>query len=210
MRNSWMAGPAITARAAVALFSLIASSQSTPRAQDNAWPGKKRLLAIADPQEWYSSSGYHHGSASHTLATIERLGRETGDWITIIRTDMRLLTKERPEGHNVRILSDFDAIFYMGEVLGILAASRRPTYFPLFAMERVLLRDTPEMAGISCCGPEYAQMIGGNLVGEFPSANMPIIVEDSHFPGMDGSPQNLSSKISTPSSGQTTHVTWIT
>src|SRR5215471_17217176 len=78
--------------------------RSSVRPPDDPWPGMKKLLAIADPQEWYSSSGYHHDSASHTLATVERLGRESGAWVTIIRTDMRLLTKESIAGFNVRNL----------------------------------------------------------------------------------------------------------
>ena len=90
-------------------------------AQDNgSSPGRptirgqarKRILAIADPQEWYASPGYHHDSASHTLATIERLGRESGAWITVIRTDMHLLTKQpdrrlqrkKPEPLRCRVL----------------------------------------------------------------------------------------------------------
>ncbi len=76
---------------------------------------RRSSLLIADPQEWYSSAGYHHDSASHTLATVERLGRETGLWTTIIRTDMHLLTKEEILGANVRTLNHFDAVFYMGE-----------------------------------------------------------------------------------------------
>src|SRR5581483_1053755 len=67
----------------------LAHDSAAPRPPDDPWPGKKKVLAIADPEEWYSSAGYHHDSAYHTLATVERLGRESGAWITIIRTDMR-------------------------------------------------------------------------------------------------------------------------
>ena len=94
---------------------LLAQDAAPARPPDDPWPGKKRILAIADPQEWYASPGYHHDSASHTLATIERLGRESGAWITVIRTDMHLLTKQPIAGYNVRNLNNFDAVFYMGE-----------------------------------------------------------------------------------------------
>ena len=73
---------------------LLAQDNAPSRPPDDPWPGKKRILAIADPQEWYASPGYHHDSASHTLATVERLGRESGAWITVVRTDMHLLTKQ--------------------------------------------------------------------------------------------------------------------
>jgi uncharacterized protein len=39
--------------------------------------------------------------------------------------------------------------------------------------------------------PEYAEMIGGNLVGEFPSADMHIVVEDPNFPGVQGFPREF-------------------
>ena len=59
---------------------LLAQDDAPSRPPDDPWPGKKRLLAIADPEEWYASPGYHHDSASHTLSTVERLGRESGAW----------------------------------------------------------------------------------------------------------------------------------
>jgi len=84
--------------------------------QPDAWAGKKKLLVIADPVEWYGASTYHHQAASHAMAVVERLGRESGAYVSMIRTDMRLLTKGATgEGANVRNLNYFDAIFYMSE-----------------------------------------------------------------------------------------------
>src|SRR6202161_866642 len=87
-----------------------------PRFVEDTWPGKKKLLAIADADVWYNRqrNSYHHDASSHTLATIERLGRESGDWITVIRTDFKLLTKDINSGRNARTLNDFDAVFIMG------------------------------------------------------------------------------------------------
>jgi len=42
---------------------LLAQDAAPARPPDDPWPGKKRILAIADPQEWYASPGYHHDSA---------------------------------------------------------------------------------------------------------------------------------------------------
>jgi hypothetical protein len=48
------------------------------------------------------------------MATIERLGRESGLWATVIRTDTEPLTKKKLE-YNARNLNDFDAVlFYTG------------------------------------------------------------------------------------------------
>ena len=37
----------------------------------------------------------------------------------------------------------------------------------------------------------YKYRIGGNLIGEFPSADMHIIVEDPKFPGVQGFPRRF-------------------
>src|SRR5690242_4206762 len=66
------------------------------------WPGKKKVLALADMQ-----SGFHHDSVSHALATIEQIGRQSGTYVTIIATDSQLVTKgqitgkDRYEGRGV-------------------------------------------------------------------------------------------------------------
>src|SRR5262249_903087 len=82
--------------------------------------GQKRLLPIGDVR-----TGYQHESVSHALATIERLGYESGAYVTYIRTDSQLITKSKIERHDPRTpnlsadvkarnLNDFDAIFFMG------------------------------------------------------------------------------------------------
>ena len=65
---------ALLASATLPVNARQAASQTEPA----SWLGKKKLLAIADPQEWYGHVNYHHDSASHTLATVEKLGRESG------------------------------------------------------------------------------------------------------------------------------------
>ena len=49
---------------------------------------RKRVLAWADVR-----NGYQHDSISHAVATIERLGHESGAYDTFIRTDSQLITK---------------------------------------------------------------------------------------------------------------------
>src|SRR5580704_10071071 len=93
-------------RIAFALFLLLplTSLPQTP-------PGRKRVLAWGD-----TTTGYQHDSVSHALATIERLGRESGAFDTYIRTDSQLITKQPiPEpARNTRNLNYFDAIFFIG------------------------------------------------------------------------------------------------
>src|ERR1700754_5021671 len=69
---------------------------------------KKQLLIIGEEK------GYRHEAVSHAMATIERLGRESGLWTTTIRTDTEVLTKKKIE-YNAKSLNDFDAVmFYTG------------------------------------------------------------------------------------------------
>src|SRR6266699_659894 len=73
--------------------------------------GRKKLLAWGD-----TLTAYQHDSVSHALATMERLGRESGAFDTYIRTDSQLITKQPITGgaRNTRNLDYFDAIFYYG------------------------------------------------------------------------------------------------
>src|SRR5476649_2467172 len=72
----------------------------------NSAPGsapRKNLLVIGEEKV------YRHEAVPHAMATIERLGRETGLWNTVIRTDTEPLTKKKLE-YNARNLNDFDAV----------------------------------------------------------------------------------------------------
>src|SRR5580704_6588845 len=62
---------------------------------------KKHLLVLGEEK------GYRHEAVSHAIATIERLGRETGLWATTIRTDTEALTKKKLE-YNAKNLNDFE------------------------------------------------------------------------------------------------------
>ena len=74
-------------------------------------PARKRLLVIGEEK------GYRHEAVTHAMVTIERLGRETGGWDTVIRTDTEALTKAKLE-YNAKTLNDFDAVlFYTGGTL---------------------------------------------------------------------------------------------
>ena len=66
----------------------LSSAPIQPSPAQDSFPNKKKVLAIGDVH-----TGYQHDSVSHALATIERLGRQSGDFITYIRTDTQLITK---------------------------------------------------------------------------------------------------------------------
>jgi len=141
-------------------------------------PPRKQLLAIGEEK------GYRHESVTHALATIERIGRETGLWDTTIRTDTEPLTKKKLE-YNAKNLNNFDAVlFYTGGDLEM--DDQQKEDFISFIHD-----DGKGFIGIHSAAitfthwPEYGDMIGG-YYDEHPwgTFNAPIIVEDPAFPGM--------------------------
>jgi type 1 glutamine amidotransferase len=162
------------------------------RGQVDPWAGKKRLLVIADPEEWYGVQNYHHQAASHAMATIERIGRESGVYVSMIRTDMRMITKAPIAGTNARNLDYFDAIFYMGEGPWNITDQQKADLLSFVHEDgKGFFAAHAGNGGSLILWPEYAEMIGGNLTAEFTSLEMPIIVEDPKFPGMDAFPREF-------------------
>lgn len=146
---------------------------------------KKHLLVVGEEH------GYRHQSVSHAMATIERLGTETGVWDTVIRTDTEVLTKKKLE-YNAKNLNDFDAVlFFTGGELEMDAQQKAD--FLSFIHD-----DGKGFVGIHSATitftdwPEYGDMIGGYF-DEHPwgTFDAPIIVEDPNFPGMEQWPRSF-------------------
>src|SRR5947207_5630707 len=98
-------------------------------ADPNFWAGKKKLLAVADVE-----TGFHHDSVSHALGTVERMGRESGAFMTMLRTDPQLLTKDQIAGQgprysgrsvNARTLDFYDAVFLLPAGIGSLTDKQK-------------------------------------------------------------------------------------
>lgn len=141
-------------------------------------PVRKKLLVIGEEK------GYRHEAVTHAMVTIERLGRESGDWETVIRTDTEALTKAKLE-YNAKTLNDFDAVlFYTGGTLEM--DDQKKADFVSFVHD-----DGKGFIGIHSAAitftqwPAYGEMIGG-YYDEHPwnTFEAPIVVEDATFPGM--------------------------
>jgi type 1 glutamine amidotransferase len=139
---------------------------------------KKHLLVLGEEK------GYRHESVSHAMATIERLGRESGLWETTIRTDTEVLTKKKLE-YNAKNLSDFDAVlFFTGGELEMSPEQRA-------ALLGFVHDDGKGFIGVHSAAitfaswPEFVDMVGGTF-DEHPwvTFDAPIVVEDQKFPGM--------------------------
>jgi type 1 glutamine amidotransferase len=167
----------------IVVLLLCVASGGKCMAQSATTPPTKHLLIIGEEK------GYRHEAVSHAMATIERLGRETGLWSTTIRTDTEVLTKKKLE-YNAKNLNDFDAVlFYTGGDLEMDAEKRA-------ALLSFVHDDGKGFVGVHSAAitfadwPEFTEMIGG-FFDEHPwgTFDAPILVEDSKFPGMQKWPQ---------------------
>jgi len=163
---------------ALLVLPFLAAAQTTQTS-----PPKKHLLIIGEEK------GYRHEAVSHAMATIERLGRESGLFDTTIRTDTEALTKSKLE-FNAKNLSNFDAVlFYTGGDLELTPAQKAD--FLAFIRD-----DGKGFIGVHSATitftdwPEFGQMIGGYF-DEHPWGifDAPILVEDPSFPGMSQFPR---------------------
>jgi uncharacterized protein len=153
-------------------------------AQTSGTPGK-HLLVVAEEH------GYRHQSISHALATIERLGHETGVWETTIRTDTEVLTKKKLE-YNAKNLNDFDAVLFFTSGELIMDAQQKADLLSFVHDDGRGFIGVHSAAITFTSWPEYGEMVGGYF-DEHPwgTFDAPIIVEDPDFPGMQQWPQTL-------------------
>jgi type 1 glutamine amidotransferase len=152
-------------------------------AQTSAPPAKKHLLVIGEEK------GYRHEAVSHAMATVERLGKDTGLWDTTLRTDTEVLTKKKLE-YNAKNLNDFDAVlFYTGGDLE-MDAQQKADFISFIHDEGKGFIGVHSAAITFGDWPEYVDMIGG-YYDEHPwlTFDAPIIVEDPNFPGMQQWPR---------------------
>ncbi len=160
---------------------------------NGAVPKRMRILAWGD-----TSQGYQHDSVSHALATIERLGYETGTYDTIIKTDSQLITKHPVLGADgkpllyAKNLNDFDAIFFFGVREVTLTAEQKADLLSFVRDDGKALIVAHGGATAFFSWPEFGDMVGGRF-DEHPwgITSAPVIVEDSAFPGMSHLPKTF-------------------
>ncbi|TAK19720.1 MAG: ThuA domain-containing protein [Acidobacteria bacterium] len=181
------AAAAAAASAAVLLLSTVAPNAQAPASPPA--PVKKHVLAWADVRY-----GYQHDSISHAIATIERLGRESGAYDTWIRTDSQPITKTPIEfktgtgiatgeqflAHN---LTFYDAIFFFG-VREIELTPAQKTDLMSF------IKDDGKGFVVAHSGataffswPEFGEMLGGRF-DEHPwgITKATVVLDDPKFP----------------------------
>ena len=151
----------------------------------------RHVLAWADVR-----NGYQHDSISHAVATIERLGRESGAYDTFIRTDSQIITKRGvtfPSGtgiatgeqFNVRDLNYFDAIFFFGVREIELSPDQRADLLSFVRDDGKGFVAAHSAATAFFSWPEFGEMLGGRF-DEHPwgITDGTVVVDDPKFPAM--------------------------
>jgi len=174
-------------------------SPSTPSNPD-PYAGKKKVLAIGDVH-----TGYQHDSVSHALATIERLGRDSGLFVTYIRTDTQLITKGEiygtgkyaapPAGTrrvNARNLNFFDAIFFLGLGEEELSTQQKADLLSFVHDDGKGFVGAHSAIDAFYNWPEYGEMMGAYFDNHpWGVMDAPILVEEPSFPGMRQLPKEF-------------------
>jgi len=152
---------------------------------------RKHVLAWADVR-----NGYQHDSISHALATIEQLGRASGEYDTFIRTDSQPITKHpitfaagtgiaTGEQFQARNLNFFDAIFFFGVREIDLTPEQKADLLSFVKDDGKGFVAAHSAATAFFSWPEFGEMLGGRF-DEHPwgVTDATVVVEDSRFPGM--------------------------
>ena len=167
----------------VLLFLVLALLIAAPAGSQ---PKRKRLLAIGQVK------GYQHDATSTALATMWKLGHDTGLWETFIRTDTELLTKKKFEKMNTKNLDYFDAVFFYTTGELTLDAEQKADLL------KFVREDGKGFIGSHCAidtlyqWPEYGEMIGGYFDRHpWNQFQAPVIVEDRDFPATRHFPRDF-------------------
>jgi hypothetical protein len=152
-------------------------------------PAKKHVLVIGQ------TKGFEHDSVPDAMATIWKLGHDTGLWETYIRTDTELLTKGKV-GPNGKNLNYFDALVFASTTGELDMSDQQKKDMMSFIHD-----DGKGFVGIHAAldtnykWPEYGEMIGG-WFDQHPwlTFNAPIINEQPDFPAVRHFPKEFTKR----------------
>jgi uncharacterized protein len=139
-------------------------------------PKKKKLLFIGEVK------GFEHDSVSHAMATIEKLGQQSGLWDTYLRTDTELVTKAALK-NNAKNLNYFDAVMFYTTGELDLNDEQKAALLSFVKDDGKGFLGTHSATDTFYKWPDYGDMIGGYF-DQHPwgQVHCEIVVEDRNFP----------------------------
>ena len=154
------------------LFLLIVASSI--RAEEK----KRNLLIIGQ------SKGYQHDSIASAMATLYQIGRSSGQWNTIFKTDCTSITK-KPLKWGTKNLDSYDAVAFFTDGDLDMDDSQKADLLSFVRDDGKGFIGIHSAAITFTSWPEYGKMLGGYFDGHpWGTFDAPLVVEDSAFPGM--------------------------
>jgi len=139
----------------------------------------KHILVIGQ------TKGFEHDSVSDAMAAIYNLGKESGLWDTMLRTDTELITK-KDLGRNTKTLDYYDAIVFANTTSELdLDDSQKKDMMTFIKDEGKGFVGIHAAMDTNYKWPEYGEMIGG-WFDQHPwmTFNAPISNESPDFPAV--------------------------
>lgn len=179
--------------AALAQTAPPAAPRTPPPGYGDVYADQKRVLVIADLSTGNQSA---HMAVSHAASVIEQIGRDSGRYVTFIRTDTDWITKRetwgtgayaqgQPRQARGKNLDYFDAVvFYTNGELD-LDDEQKQALLDFVAVDGKGFVGVHTAAATAYAWPEYGQMLGGVFDNHpWGIANARVIVERPDFPAM--------------------------
>jgi uncharacterized protein len=153
---------------------------------------RKKLLALGDTR-----TGFTHDSIGHALATIDRLGRDSGLYDTYIRTDSQWITKRDvpAPARNARNLNYFDAVFLFISGEGDWTDEQKRDFLSFVKDDGkgVVAAHTGNAAFYEW--PEFGEMLGGYFDNHpWNVTDAKVVVEAPDFPATKHFPPTFMAK----------------
>jgi len=172
----------------LAFVELISQTGSTQQSEKNlgvAAPPHTKPIHLKHVLIIGQTKGFEHDSVSPAMNAIYEMGKESGLWDTMMRTDTELLTKKDLK-RNVKNLNYFDALVFASTTGELDMDANQKQDMMSFIKE-----DGKGFVGIHAAldtnytWPEYGEMIGG-WFDQHPwmTFNAPIVNEDPGFPAV--------------------------
>src|SRR5947207_6138167 len=164
---------------ATCFFPLLAQTAESP---------KRNLLFIGQ------AKGYQHEAISTAMATLYNLGRSSGLWNTVLRTDCTAITK-KPLKWEAKNLDAFDAIVFFTDGDLDMDESQKADLLSFVRDDGKGFIGIHSAAITFLSWPEYGEMLGGYFDGHpWGEFDAPLVVEDPGFPGLGHLPRDFTLK----------------
>lgn len=141
-------------RIRLAISLALAASFAFAQAPQAQTPKRKKILVIGQ------AKGFQHDAASDGMATIWKIGKESGLWDTYLRTDTQLITKKKLTG-NAKNLDYFDAIFFYSSGELELDDEQKQALLDFVRVDGKGILVAHSGVDTLYSWPEYGEMIGG-------------------------------------------------